>query len=227
MRSSRRLDIASIVLRGSFNPAIFQPEWFERSQLLSRDEVDAAAPRTNSAEPGPRSFVITQDVALWTTGWLQLQVTHDQFSATTERGDNIDRLGELVAGTFRLLEHTPVTKLGMNRTLHMQLATDDDYARFGEWLCPPDRWKPLMNNPKVYAVQIGGQCLARRQARLHVLVNPSARVERGVSIQTNEEHDVTRDSSAADILHTYWGTAMEEGVATIESLVTSFEGAML
>ena len=32
----------SIVLLGSFNPKIFQPEWFFRQELLSEDEVKDA-----------------------------------------------------------------------------------------------------------------------------------------------------------------------------------------
>src|SRR5437867_1304432 len=93
----------SIVLRGNFNPSIFQPAWLASHSLLRRQEADAA--KINVIHPELTSF---------TAEWLILEVTKDRFGAATIHQAHAEPLRDLVLGVFTLLEHTPFTKMGMN-----------------------------------------------------------------------------------------------------------------
>jgi len=58
------LEDASIVLRGSFNPKIFQPTWFDHRELLRGEEVESV-----------ENLVSIPELTTFTAGWLTLQAT--------------------------------------------------------------------------------------------------------------------------------------------------------
>src|SRR5688572_8331526 len=98
----------SIVLLGSFNPAIFHPEWFARHGLLREDEGKADLD------------VVSPPVASFSLDWLKVQVTGDRFIATAEDVGHSLPLRDLVIGTFTYLEHTPIRGVGLNRLMHFK-----------------------------------------------------------------------------------------------------------
>ena len=114
----------SIVLLGSFNPAIFQPAWFAKQGLLPAGEAENA--EINLIHPEFVSF---------TAGWLQLQVTQSQFLASTTE-DPLEALRDLVLGTFSLLRHTPVSKMGVNRDVHIRMPDESSWHAVGHALVP-------------------------------------------------------------------------------------------
>ena len=103
-------ETASIVLLGNFNPAIFHPEWLAAKQLIRSSEAAAAA-----------LDVVHAELAQFRMGWLRLTVTRDRFVAETSDPSHQAPLRDLVVGIFELLEHTPTTRLGLNRTVHVDL----------------------------------------------------------------------------------------------------------
>lgn len=98
---------SSIVLLGSFNPKIFQPEWFGRHNLLPQGEVDAAKVK-----------IIHPEFCQFETERFEVQITHERFSAASKPNSTPLPLRDLVLGTFFILEHTPVTAMGLNRQMH-------------------------------------------------------------------------------------------------------------
>src|SRR5437899_2220983 len=92
-----------IVFVGSFNPAIFQPSWFVRHNLMPAGEADKADVK-----------MIHPQVCHFETERFVVQVTGERFLAGTKPSTHWAPLRDLVLGTFFLLEHTPVTAMGLN-----------------------------------------------------------------------------------------------------------------
>jgi len=112
---------ASIILLGSFNPSIFQPMWFAAHNLISKQEGESAGTR-----------VVHAQVSSFSVGdWLELQVTEERFAASTLQEPSFEPLCDLVLGTFQLLRHTPIQKMGLNREFHFRMSSEKEWNKVG------------------------------------------------------------------------------------------------
>ncbi len=163
-----------VVLLGSFNPAIFQPEWFVRQNLLTAEEVEG---------PNTKVNVVHAQVAQFETESFAVQVTTERFLATSKPNTPGVLLRDLVVGAFSVLEHTPVTAMGINRTMHFRMPSEAAWHQLGDRLAPKDAWRDILGN------EVGGnqpgmltfEVLASRNDKpeipLRVKVQPSAKVK--------------------------------------------------
>src|ERR1700683_595624 len=101
---------ASIVLVGSFNPLIFQPEWFLRQNLLSKSDVESAEIK-----------LLHSQLCNFETERFIIQVQPERFVAVSKASTNSEPLRDLVSGTFFILENTPVNAIGLNSQMHFQM----------------------------------------------------------------------------------------------------------
>src|ERR1700733_14471106 len=76
---TREAEGASIIMIGSFNPAIFQPRWLEMQRLIRTEEAENAKITTIQAQ-----------VADFSTEWFQLQVLQQRFTVSTTTLGNMD-----------------------------------------------------------------------------------------------------------------------------------------
>lgn len=131
MSHARRPDFeeSSIVLLGNFNPTIFQPTWFAHQNLIPFDEAKAA-----------NVNIIHAQLCQFETESLQIQVTPDRFMAMTKASVPWLPLRDVVLGAFAVLEHTPVTAMGMNRHMHFAVASLEEWHKIGDALAPKDAW---------------------------------------------------------------------------------------
>src|ERR1700738_4905094 len=104
------ISAGTVVLLGSFNPKIFQPEWFARQQLLPQPEADAADIK-----------ILIQQVCHFETERFVIEVTDQRFEASSKPSANPAPLRDLVRGIFFVLEHTPVTAMGLNYQMHFAM----------------------------------------------------------------------------------------------------------
>ena len=114
---------ASIVLVGSFNPAILHPQWFAKHGLIPEGEAEAA-----------QVAVVSPSLTVVQFTWFTLQVTDKWFTATTTDPSQYRALEECVSGTFALLEFTPIVAMGLNSERGTSMP-----------LCPYRRHGPLMD----------------------------------------------------------------------------------
>lgn len=129
MRIEPEISGISVVFLGSFNPAIFTPAWFALYDLLPVQAADNA--ELEVAHPG---------LTVFSTEWLQIQVTTDRFEASIQRDPYI-RLRDLLLRVFmELLHHTPLTAFGINRHVHFRVKSPHDRDRIGGLLAPVEPW---------------------------------------------------------------------------------------
>src|SRR5712692_636067 len=112
-------------LIGSFNPKIFQPEWFARRGLLPVAEAEAADVK-----------LISPPVSHFETERFVLQITAERFIAFSKPNTNAVPLRDLVQGAFFILEHTPVTAMGLNFQMHFAMESVENWHQIGDRLAP-------------------------------------------------------------------------------------------
>ncbi len=182
------LEGVSVVLVGRFNPSIFQPAWFRKHALLPDLEAD-------KAEPGLR--VVHPEVTAFSADWLGLEVTLERFVASTSNPAQYEPLRDLVVGTFTLLEHTPISKLGLNRDMHFEMESERRWHDFGHFLAPKAPWTDILEDPGTRTLVIQGKRKESASQYVRVKVEPSVQPQAhpGVFIAVNEHFETKSETS--------------------------------
>ncbi len=129
MRIDPEISSVGVVLRGNFNPAIFTPAWFALHEVLPKPVAENAALQV--AHPG---------LMVFTTEWIELQVTSDTFQADTQQGPHV-RVRDLVIHVFKeLLPHTPINALRIIRAVHFRALNAAARDGVGKILAPVEPW---------------------------------------------------------------------------------------
>jgi hypothetical protein len=208
------MDAASIVMIGSFNPAIFQPRWLGVQQLIRTEEAENAKITTIQAE-----------LADFSTEWFQLQVLQNRFQIYSADPRQYAPLRDLAGAIFAILPHTPVTSLGLNRIFHFKMPSMDSWHGIGHLLAPKEPWKPIMEEPGLRSMLMQGR---RKQADCGVLrikVEPSVNIEHGLYVEVNEEFRPFGDGEPEGAqwvpvrLATHWDAMMNYAEAAAEHLL--------
>ncbi len=169
----------AVVLLGDFNPAIFQPAWFAAQGLLRNEEGTGATIE-----------LIRPEIVRFSLEWLQLEVVRDRFVAITVQGLSTETLRDLVVGTFRILAHTPVRSMGINREIHVRSDSDADWHTVGDRLAPKEIWDGLLSKPGMRNLVMEGVRDDGHPGYIRVFAEPSQRVRPGVFFRVNDHFDI-------------------------------------
>ncbi len=181
------MDEPSIVLTGSFNPAIFHPLWFGQHGLLPDDEAKVkVTTKDDDARLAQGLGIVHPRLTQFQLDWVRVQVTQDRFAAIADAGHSLP-LRDLVLGTFRLLEHTPVGAMGLNRMMHFPMKDDEEWHLLGDTLAPKDFWREVLDGrPGLRSLTIEGKRHGSEARVMTVKIEPSLRVTNGIFLETNE-----------------------------------------
>ncbi len=200
----------AIVLRGAFNPAIFQPAWFAVEKLLPGEEAESA-----------KVEIVTSQITSFTTAWLTIQVTNDRFMAHTQLANMELPLRDLVLATFRLLRHTPISVMGLNRDAHYEMGSAEAWHRIGNLLAPKERWEGLLNQPGTRSLTIEGTRPDKYEGYIRVKLEPSNVIPLGLFIEINDHFQfATPPSSPGDP----WKSDTESLISSA-NMLAALEGA--
>lgn len=172
---------ASVVVLGRFNPAIFSPAWLRHHNLIGAKEAEAAS-----------ITVIVPPAAVFSTGWLSLDVTEDRLVVQTTHSYEYDRLRDVATGILSLLDKTPVSGLGINYEAHWAVPTRSAYDRFGDALVPKDFWSERMSLPGTQDLTVRGVRTDSWAGHVAVTVQPSGRIEQGIYARVNDHYILER-----------------------------------
>jgi len=179
----------NIVLLGSFNPAIFHPIWFKTQNLIRAQEADDA-----------KIEIIHPEVSSFSTDWCKIVVMTNRFSGETLSSSHFEPLRDLVFGTFSILEHTPVSKMGLNRLLHYKMPSLESWHGVGHLLAPKDPWKTVMSEPGLLSLVMQDK-RDDPPGYTRAKVEPSSRVIPGVYIEINNHYEFKEQTGSS--LHNF------------------------
>ena len=176
MSCRQRKRTFAVVLRGSFNPAIFHPSWFARLEIVPEGEADQA-----------KIELVHRDIAQFSLGGMKLLVTADQFLVSTDFEDLVLPLRDLVLATFSNLCHTPLRAMGVNCSAHYSMESEAEWHSYGHRLVPKENlWEPILHKPGTAKVVVQGERGDEHKGYVQITVEPSKEFPPGLFIGVND-----------------------------------------
>jgi len=203
----------SIVLVGDFNPKIFQPAWFSAENLIRVTEAEAADIK-----------IINPEIVIFKLDWLEVQVTRDRCSFITTQDAYYEVVRDLCLGTFKLLKHTPIQKMGINMDLHFKMRSIEEWHAVGHKVAPKELWNKTLKNAGLRSLTIEGVREDGLKGYIRVKVEPSRRVHPGIYIQINDHYE-TDDSGIGcetiiNILDLSWNRSFDKSEIIINDILS-------
>ena len=201
-------------LIGDFNPAIFHPAWFSAEKLITETEAKEAA-----------DVLCAPQYAKFQLPWATFSITQDHFNVSTTRESHFEPLRDLVVGTFKLLKHTPIKKLGINVEQHYQYEDFEKWNSFGHKLAPKEIWKNFMDDPGLLSLTMTDKTVRKDPPGLtRVDVQSSLRVKPGIYFGINNHYDCDSNipvgaSYAVKIIESEFAKALENSKKIIQILI--------
>jgi hypothetical protein len=203
----------TIVLLGSLNPQIFQPAWFASQNLLKKDEAE-----------GANIEIINRELVIFSSDWLRIEVMPERVLFGTSQAQAFEWLRDLAVGTFRVLHHTPIDKLGINRDMHFRIETEEMWHGIGHRLAPKEVWSGILKEPGMAGLTMRGLRPDEHNGALNVRVEPSTRVKPGVFVSVNDHYELKspEPSHGADqilqVLESSWATSLSRSLKISETI---------
>ena len=164
-----------VVLVGSFNPAIFHPEWFFRQGLIA--EQDALEAKIQD---------VSGEITVAQLCGLRLQCVGDRFSLGTNNVSLAERMQDLILQTFTLLSHTPITACGINPRVHYSVVSTDYWHKIGHTLAPKEPvWNDLFEQPGMQSLTIKAPRTGEFPGEINATVEPSMKFPPGIYVRAN------------------------------------------
>ena len=190
MSSSKRMPEAEgldVVVVGSFNPAIFHPEWFLRQGFIGEEDAKEAKVKVVSSE--------VSDVQL---GGLKLVCIPERLSLGTSNISQAAKLQDMLIQIFTSLSHIPVTACGINHWAHYLAGSTEYWHKIGHTLAPKGLvWDGLLQKSGMQSLTIKSLREGDCPGEINVSIEPTSRYSPGIFVRTNYHYPLP-----ADKLHT-------------------------
>lgn len=119
----------SIVANGAFNPAIFNPSWLCRHELISAGEEEASTIE-----------IIHPEISQFTVPGIKFDIQTER-AALNGLAEPFIRAVEMFSQIFeRLLPHTPIDNVGVNYWVHFTAKDWAQRQRFARLFVPIEPW---------------------------------------------------------------------------------------
>ena len=209
-----QIETLSLVLIGDFNPVIFQPFWLSSKNLIREDEA------TNA-----KIEIIHNEIVKIELDWLNIEVTRNRCMFKSSKVPYFDPLKDLTVGIFKILNETPIKKVGLNHIYDLSLKNKEQYYSFGSCLTPLKYWDDDLKGPRLLQLEIienerkDGQNGSRR-----IRISPSSdqTIPFGVSIDVNNHFDLNSEGSKIDfisLLEKNWSISFSQTKKMIENVL--------
>lgn len=219
---------STIVVIGSFNPAIFSPDWLAHNKLIGKDDAKSASSN--------ESLIISRQVAVVETDGFILQVLENKFSLAS-KGAVTPMMKDLAVGIMTVIPQTPVIAVGLNFIGHYKFTTRAEYHRIGDVFAPKHIWKTIFPDGALGLanLSIKIQPCERDETpktgdELNIIVLPSTKIRGGgILFNYNDHKDIVslKDESttsaewAAILIDKEWDTSRNRSVEVFDGLINS------
>jgi hypothetical protein len=217
-----------VVMNGSFNPAIVQPGWLAKHEIIGESEALNA-----------RVDVIHPEVTVLHLAHVELMFQPAQ-CMITGKGIHFDVVRDFVLKTFgEFLYHTPITALGINFIVHFDCGSHEAREAFAKRLAPRDPWGPWgaeIEGPPD-GVEHGGLISISMQQKLRpddrpgfigVRLEPSTRLKRsGIFMLVNDHYSFEKaekkdSSQAMEVIELGWERSLQYSEHIVNGVMSNF-----
>lgn len=223
------VSFSSIVLLGNFNPAIFHPAWLEKFKILPIQETQWALgekPKTKEFTSGKEQIIIQevpplsvkQDKAHLQFLSLRIMVEPNRFICNTVDRTKFTLIKEVVLKIFEILNHTPITGIGINFDGHLEFKDPCDKILKDLFAKRDADFSKIMGDDyKITGRFIFFGDLSKTTLKLE----PSNKLENGISYNINFHRDVKSQEAevAMELLREHYSRDMERITKLMKDLL--------
>jgi len=193
----------SVVLLGSFNPAIFHPAWLFRHGLLGEGTLETAA-----------VMVVSKGVTEFEIGPVRLFCTDDRMVISVKNMAHAEVLHDIVAGILKLLPHVPVKAAGFNHETAFKISSVEHWHKIGHTLAPKDPiWDRICRSPGMALLTIKApvewECPLSENLSVQPMPSNNPK-DPGVIVRANLHFDVPAADRSQSNSSTEWTTRFLE-----------------
>ena len=206
----------SVVLRGTFNAAMFHPSWLSSQGLIRPEEAEAAEVE-----------LVHPQLTRFSSGWLNFTASTDRLQARTAQEPYYEVLRDLVVGILSVIAYTPVTLLGINSDFEYRFESQEAWNQIGHILVPKVHWDEVLDHPGMRAVEVEGLRPDDLEGYIRVRVEPTSRRPPAIHVSVNDHHVLSSPSDTAGgaakgatILSDHWTDSMERGKKTADKIAS-------
>lgn len=176
------LDELSLVVRGAFMPHLFSPDWLASHELIGQDDLT-----TSKVE------VVSPNATVFHCGAFRIQVMPEVLQVSTTDLAETERARDLMIGILRSLPYAPLSALGMNRSVHVTLPSEDEWHLIGDYLVPKEPWveSEVLNLPGMLNLTLQGVRPDKYGGFVQVQVQPSAKIKNSIYVAVNDHFDLS------------------------------------
>jgi len=193
LNQNKKIGRCIFIAKGSFNPGIFYPDWFERHSIMPAEEIEPLLelPRRKEIpdlkvvlEYGSRFFVEPLRAVIDFKS-LPLRVERDSFEMWCEQRDNFPFMIDVIKKIFRLLPETPIKTYGLNFDEHYQCEEDLNFVS-KKLFSPEESLKDLCGDNCRY-----GHILSfnKENAKINIIIQASQLLEGGIFFKSNFHYE--------------------------------------
>ena len=173
-----------VVLVGSFNPAIFHPDWFLRQGLIGEQDAKEAKIQDVSGE-----------ISVAQLCGMRLQCVGDRFSLGTNNVSLAERMQDLILQTFTLLSPTPIIACGINPRVHYSVGNVDYWHKIGHSLSPKELvWNEILDHPGMQSLTVKAPRGGEFPGEINLTVEPSGKFPPGVFVKANYHYGLPTET---------------------------------
>lgn len=214
------IEDVSAVLIGDFNPAIFNPDWLLRNDLVGKVAAEQA-----------EVDVIHAELAQFRVGDFDLIVSRQRLQVTMRTAPFI-RVSDFTLKLFReVLPHTPVRQFGLNRSVHFRVGSEETRNKIGRLLAPLEPWGAWGDDiGKGEGDLRGGMaslsmqeviCVDGIRRKITATVQPSSSVQKafGIFVGLNDHHEFESEKITTKSVIDIFDSSFDKSLAHSEYVI--------
>ena len=188
----------SIVLLGSFNPAIFHPAWFELHDVISKDVAAAAETK-----------VVHGEIAHLILGDISIITQAERFEVRTTNAPEVCLLDFVSKVFVDLLPHSKIHCFGINKSVHFNAVSAEKRVMMARELAPLKPWGKFGERLEASQGELLGGMMSLRmrevllddesRGHLEAKVEPSMILDRktGIYVAVNRHFELNDKTETA------------------------------
>lgn len=209
----------TLVVLGSFNPTIYQPEWFIRKELIAEQEM---------SKDSVELHVVHKDITRFENDWFLVEVNPDRFLIKAKLASRVDSLRDLACSIFAILSETPIRSFGLNYIQNYRCSTLAAWHSFGHALVPKAKWAKATGLEESYIgmkeVEVRIQRDDDIEGSYNVKIAPLSDKPPKIMIQSNDHVEYEKMGNPPEefssYLHKYWDCSLDQQRKLINNIVS-------